>query len=61
MGCQNGGISQNAVGRSVDDNGVVLFFQDAQDLTQQRMTEQGNRIGYHGAGVKDIHAAGVFP
>lgn len=61
QGCQNGGVCQNAVGRSVDDNGVILFFQDAQDLTQQRMTEQGNRIGHHGAGVKDIHAAGVFP
>ena len=61
QGCQNGGVCQNAVGRSVDDNGVILLFQDAQDLTQQRMTEQGNRIGHHGAGVKDIHSAGVFP
>lgn len=32
QGCQNGGVCQNAVGRSVDDNGVILFFQDAQDL-----------------------------
>lgn len=29
-------------------------------MTQQGMAEQGDRIGHHGAGVKDIHAAGVF-
>lgn len=26
QGCQNGGVCQNAVGRSVDDDGIILFF-----------------------------------
>ena len=60
LGGQNVGVCQNAAGRGVHDDGIVLSGKGLQHFTKQGLSQQGDGVRYGGAGVEDVGAAIVL-